>query len=130
MHLLVNEIIKSKNSNVIISDNALDYLRKHNWPGNLNELHSVLSRACIETGTVITAEIVSDSIDKLENDLTQWQSSPIDENFRLNDVLGDVAMHYIMLALEISEGKKSKAAQMLGFSNYQTLSNWIKRYKK
>ena len=127
---LIKEYIKKYNSNAVISDNALNYLKSHNWPGNLNELNSVISRACIETSSVITFEIIKQCLDNLESDINQWQNNTIDENFQLNDVIGDVAMHYIMLALEKAEGKKSKAAQMLGFSNYQTLSNWIKKYKK
>ena len=127
---LVHEIIKNHNSNAVISDNALIYMQSHNWPGNFNEMNSVISRACIETKSVITSELIENSLDRLENDLNQWQMTPIGDNFKLNEILGDVAMHYIMLALEMSEGKKSKAARILGFSNYQTLSNWIKKYKK
>jgi len=128
--IFVKEIIENNRSQAVISDNALQFLQNHNWPGNFNELNSVISRACNETNSVITLKIIENSIDKIENVLDQWQNSPIDDNFKLNDVLGDVAMHYIMLALELAEGKKSKAARMLGFSNYQTLSNWIKKYKK
>jgi len=128
--LLIADIIKTNKSSAVISDSALELMKKHNWPGNLNELNSVISRACIETASVITTEIIENSIDNPERDLRQWQSDPIGENFNLNDIMGDVAMHYIMLALESSKGKKSKAAQMLGFSNYQTLSNWIKKYQK
>ncbi|MBI9100135.1 MAG: sigma 54-interacting transcriptional regulator, partial [Spirochaetaceae bacterium] len=127
---LIGRIINKNHSHAVISDNAMEILRKHNWPGNLNELDSVISRACMETSSVITAEIINDSLDTLENDLDQWQKGPLDKDFNLHNVLGDVAMHYIMLALELSGGKKSKAAQMLGFSNYQTLSNWIKKYEK
>lgn len=127
---LINEIIKKHKSNAVISDNALCYINGHKWPGNLNELNSVISRACMETGSIITEEIIEHSIDNLENDLNQWTATPINENFKLNDILGDVAMHYIMQALEMAEGKKSKAARLLGFSNYQTLSNWIKKYQK
>lgn len=127
---LIKAIIMNNKSNAVLSDNALEVLQRHNWPGNFNELNSVISRACVETGSIITAQIIENCIDSLESDLKQWQTAAFDENFNLNDILGDVAMHYIMLALEISEGKKSKAAQLLGFSNYQTLSNWIRKYKK
>ena len=128
--LLIADTIMSNKSSAIISDNALELMKMHNWPGNFNELNSVISRVCIETTSVITAEIIENSIDNPDRDLRQWQSDTIGDNFNLNDILGDVAMHYIMLALETSKGKKSKAAHMLGFSNYQTLSNWIKKYQK
>ncbi len=127
---IIAELLKDNKSEAVISDNAFNYLKNHNWPGNFNELKSVISRASIETNSVITLEIIERSLDQLKNELNQWRNVPIDENFKLNDVIGDVAMYYIMLALEMSEGKKSKAAGLLGFSNYQTLSNWINKYKK
>lgn len=130
LDLLAEKSIQINKSSAVLSDNALDIMKKYNWPGNLNELNSVISRACIETSSIITADILENSIDNYENDQRQWEMQSIDDNFNLNDVLGDVAMHYIMLALEKSEGKKTKAAQMLGFSNYQTLGNWIKKYQK
>lgn len=127
---LTEIFLKQNNSNTVVSENALSLLKSHNWPGNLNELQSVLSRASMESAGVLTSELIENSLDKRDIIQNEWNTTPIDENFKLNDIMGDVAMHYIVQALEIAEGKKSKAARLLGFSNYQTLSNWIKKYQK
>jgi transcriptional regulator of acetoin/glycerol metabolism len=126
----VENIMEKNGTKAEITDKALFLLQNHKWPGNFNEFNSVISRALMESSTVINEDLIDRSMDNIENEVTQWQSTPIEENFKLNDLLGDVAMHYIMQALEMAEGKKLKAARLLGFSNYQTLSNWIKKYEK
>ncbi|MBN2657097.1 MAG: hypothetical protein JXR86_08560 [Spirochaetales bacterium] len=127
---IIEMILKRNGAASVFSDKALAYLERHNWPGNLNELNSLVTRVSGESSSVITEDLVRNSLDRQESRLNQWRDIPMGENFNLNDVLGDVAMHYIMEALEICEGKKSKAAKMLGFSNYQTLSNWMNKYGK
>ena len=45
--------------------------------------------------------------------------------FDLQRLLDEISCHYIVKAFEISGQKKKKAAEMLGFTNYQTLGNWM-----
>lgn len=52
----------------------------------------------------------------------------IGEGFSLQGVMGEVARHYLQRAMADSADNKSKAAQMLGLPNYQTLTNWLKKY--
>jgi hypothetical protein len=40
-----------------------------------------------------------------------------------------VAQSYLKRAHDQAHGKKVEAARLLGFSNYQTFSNWMKKYK-
>ncbi|WP_231876826.1 helix-turn-helix domain-containing protein [Oleiphilus sp. HI0080] len=42
--------------------------------------------------------------------------------------MGDVAVEYIRQALEVSSQNKTRAAQLLGLKNYQTLNNWMEKY--
>ena len=44
--------------------------------------------------------------------------------FDLQGILDDVSRRYIVKAFAASGGKKKRAAELLGFSNYQTLGNW------
>jgi transposase-like protein len=46
----------------------------------------------------------------------------------LKDEIGDLVRKRIRVALIFSNGNVSNAAKLLGFANYQTLNNWIKRY--
>ena len=48
---------------------------------------------------------------------------PLAPGFQLQDVLDDVSRIYMSRALKQAEGRKSAAAKLLGFSNYQTLDN-------
>lgn len=125
---LVSAILDVGDTNVEVSEKAMSYLKNYNWPGNMNELRAVILRSAENMDGKFSEELLRDSLDTNDLDLEKWKSEPLGENFNLNELLGEVAMHYIMMALELCEGKKSKAAQMLGFSNYQTLSNWMKKY--
>ena len=50
------------------------------------------------------------------------------DGFNLEKLLGEVAVVYPGRAMNQSGDNKSAAADLLGFKNYQTLSNWLKRY--
>jgi transcriptional regulator with PAS, ATPase and Fis domain len=39
-----------------------------------------------------------------------------------------VARHYLKKAVAESKGNKTKIASLVGLSNYQTVSNWLKKY--
>ena len=47
----------------------------------------------------------------------------------LQSIIGEVSKHYIYMAISKSNGNKAEAAKLVGLSNYQTLSNWIKKYE-
>lgn len=49
------------------------------------------------------------------------------QGFDLQGILDDVSRHYIAQALKQTGERKAAAAQLLGFSNHQTLGNWMKR---
>ena len=44
--------------------------------------------------------------------------------YNLQNVLNKVARHYITRALKMTNHKKVDVAKMVGFKNYQTLTNW------
>ena len=47
----------------------------------------------------------------------------------VESVLAEVAKHYLSRALRETGGNKSKAARLVGLGGYQTVSNWIEKYK-
>ena len=53
---------------------------------------------------------------------------PIEEGIDLKGIIAKVARHYLTRAMEISHGNKTKAAELVGLPNYQTLTNWLARY--
>jgi len=115
-----------------LSAGARNIMHQHPWPGNVRELYNTLSRAAI----LIAGETIE--IDDIREALFPVSSSQKDQEkvldrslgngFSLPDMLSDVARHYLMRALEESKGNKTKIASLVGLSNYQTVSNWLKKY--
>lgn len=52
----------------------------------------------------------------------------IEKGVDLEEILKEVARHYLGRAMEASRGNKTQAAKLVGFSSYQTLNNWLKKY--
>ena len=46
----------------------------------------------------------------------------------IQEIISELAAGYIRKALVISGQNKTRAAQLLGLKNYQTLSNWMEKY--
>ena len=100
-------------------------LRAYHWPGNVREMRNILVRAAVHSQT--------NAIDKVEVEEAlniapvrseqQILDRPIAEGFDLDEPLNDVARHYIARALDQADHNVGRAARLLGFNNYQTLSN-------
>lgn len=115
-----------------ISVAARNLLLQHAWPGNVRELHNALTRASIwATGDEITAQDVAESLAVTVAPETETVlGRPLEQGLSLPDVLGDVARHYLERAMTQAHGNKSEAARMLGLAGYQTLTNWLQKYRK
>lgn len=116
-----------------LSTSARSLLLKHNWPGNVRELQNTLRRAAVWcSGGTIDSEHIHHAL--LSNPSRTHEpndvlSYSLDEPINLQAVLHQVARHYLQKALQLTHGNKTKAAQLLGLPNYQTFSNWLKRYE-
>jgi DNA-binding NtrC family response regulator len=115
-----------------LSAGARNVLLHHAWPGNVRELLNTLRRAAVwSIGLNITEEEARDAI------ITGSRSpgarpNPLDQSVEqgvdITAIVDMVYRDYISRALEVAGGSKTKAAELLGLANYQTLSNWIKKY--
>lgn len=113
-----------------VSVSARNLLKKHSWPGNVRELLNTIRRAAIWAVTdTIQKEDIQEAIIgvKVSND-NGIMSRSLGDGFSLPETLEEVAKHYLGKALSESNGNKTQAANMLGLSNYQTLTNWLKKY--
>jgi transcriptional regulator with PAS, ATPase and Fis domain len=113
-----------------LSPKAKTLLLQHSWPGNVRELINTLQRAAIwSTGESIGVEDIREAIlPPLKPEQTDLMKKPIGEGFNLQEIIDLVARTYLVRAMDEAKGKKVKAAELLGFSNYQTLDNWLKKY--
>ena len=115
-----------------LSVSARNIMLQYSWPGNIRELSNTLLRASIwseneiiEKNDIEEAFLESpNTIQKNDTILNRDLSAGLD----LQGIIASVATHYLERALEESHGNKSKATQLLGLGNYQTLNNWLKKY--
>lgn len=108
-----------------LSETAKQVLLSHAWPGNVRELYHALLRASIwsQDALITAADIESALIQMPGSESDGVLNRPISQGIDLQSVLDEVERHYIVRAMSLAKHKKTKAATLLGFNNYQTLSN-------
>jgi transcriptional regulator with GAF, ATPase, and Fis domain len=115
-----------------ISPAARNLLFLHPWPGNVRELQNTLQRAAVwSDGDKIEADDIREALLPMEsrahpND--EILDRPLGRGLDLRELIGTVARHYLCRAIETAHGNKTRAAELVGLPNHQTLSNWLDRY--
>jgi DNA-binding NtrC family response regulator len=120
MHLLAHKILAelqptSERRVEGFTQDALDAMRAHSWPGNLRELRNVIESAVLlGDGPEVTAEdlLLSPSARQLD------EAPPSDDAFvvRLPDSLAAIEARAIQAALRATSGNRTRAAAILGIS--------------
>ena len=113
-----------------ISASAKNIILNHSWPGNVRELQNTLRRAMVWTdGDTLTRRDIEEALlpafEKRDEGIL---NRPLDGDFSLENLLGEVARHYIQRAEEESKNR-TEAAKRLGFSSRQTFDNWKEKHK-
>jgi DNA-binding NtrC family response regulator len=105
---------------------------QHTWPGNIRELLNTLQRAAVwSDDESISLEAIKDAILLSPKTLRGDDgilNRPVESGLELEALMTQVARHYIERALDHTRNNKTQAAKLLGFSNYQTFTNWMNRY--
>lgn len=139
--LLIDELLKRENVDAEkaepgyvhkkLTTSARNLLLTHSWPGNVRELQLTLRRTAIwSDGATISADDVRESLLAVPH--TQRRDilgRPLGDGLNLQEILKEVARHYLGRALDEATGNKTRAAELVGASSYQTLSNWLKKYE-
>ena len=113
-----------------LSAEARSMLLNHTWPGNVRELQNTLLRAIIwSPAKSITADDMRSAMaQETVTKETEILNRPLGDGFNLRELLANVTTHYLERAVHDAHGSTSKAARLVGFPNYQTLTNWIKKH--
>lgn len=113
-----------------LSAGARNLMLAHTWPGNVREVLNTLRRAAIwSDGPSISSEDAREAILPAAGPRrTDVLDRPLGKGFNLQDLLGEVARHYLGRAIDESRGNKTKAAELVGLPSYQTLTNWLAKY--
>ncbi|MCA2979484.1 MAG: sigma-54-dependent Fis family transcriptional regulator [Myxococcaceae bacterium] len=114
-----------------LSAGAKNVLLNHPWPGNVRELLNTLRRATIwsDESTMSTEDVRESLLPAAGARQSEVLGRPLGGTFKLEDLLDDVARHYLRRAMVEAGWVKKKAAELVGLPSYQTLSNWLTRYK-
>jgi transcriptional regulator with PAS, ATPase and Fis domain len=112
-----------------ISASAMEFVKKHPWPGNVRQLYNTLMQAAVMTDDQVlerrdVADAVAEVLGKATVDLLEL---PLGDGFSLEEHLEQIHRHYLRRAMEESGGVKKRAAELLGFRNYQTLAAQLDR---
>ncbi len=109
-----------------ISQNAKNIILIQPWPGNVRELYHALLRAAIwSRQEEISESDIRNSLLSIPQKTDNILGQSIEKGFDLEGLLNKVESHYIQEAMYKAHGKKKLAAEILGFTHYQTLSNRI-----
>ncbi|MHC4535129.1 MAG: sigma 54-interacting transcriptional regulator [Planctomycetota bacterium] len=115
-----------KKSCVTISDDVLELLLQHSWPGNIRELENAIQSAVIRTNSnVIYPEHLSEEL-RLTTDVSHQAVETIQMNEGMT--LKEVEQEYILQTLIKTDYNVTQTAQILGISR-RTLYNKLETYK-
>ncbi|MBU4316909.1 MAG: sigma-54 dependent transcriptional regulator [Proteobacteria bacterium] len=119
-HILRHSMKRTGKSVTSISEDSLALLENYAFPGNVRELENILERAVAlcEGETIRNQDLPSDLV---ELDLCSY-SRPTGNHLSLDELEKD----YISHVLNLSEGSRSRAAQILGI---ERTSLWRKMKK-
>ncbi len=113
-----------------LSAGARNVLKRYAFPGNVRELANILTRAIVHAESLeISRAEIQDALNiaRVPEDAGKVLERRLDENFDLTALLDEITRHYIARAGEQTDKNRSKAAALLGFNHYQTLSKRMQK---
>jgi transcriptional regulator with PAS, ATPase and Fis domain len=113
-----------------LSAGARNVLLGHAWPGNVRELANTLRRAALwSDGPTVTADEMREALLPAASPRrVEVLDRPLGQGLDLQELLGDVARHYLQRAMSEAHDNKTRAAELVGLPSYQTLTNWLEKY--
>lgn len=138
LSLLVDKLLEKINSEAAaqpsythkkISAGAKKIILNHSWPGNVRELHAVLLRATLwSAADKITDADMQESILDTPRSESSILDRDISEDFDIQQLMDELERHYVLKAWLQSGKRKKLAADLLGYNNYQSFNQRLKKY--
>lgn len=112
-----------------LSADAKKIILNQSWRGNIRELQATLVRAALwSNNKKLTAIDIQKAIFAMPDASPGILGRDLTQGIDLESIMAEVARHYLQRALVEFKENKKKASDALGFANYQTLGNWLKKY--
>jgi DNA-binding NtrC family response regulator len=104
------------------------FIRHQPWRGNVRELRNAIVQACVMAATdTLTPEDIAAAIAEVPGQVgPSLHDIPLGGGFSLDNYLDEIQRRFLTRAMDEAGGVKKKAGELLGFENYQTLSNRLK----
>ncbi|VTU00956.1 atpase aaa : Sigma 54-dependent transcriptional activator OS=Planctomyces maris DSM 8797 GN=PM8797T_28319 PE=4 SV=1: Sigma54_activat: HTH_8 [Gemmataceae bacterium] len=116
-----------------LSAAAVRFAAAHPWPGNVRQLQNTLTQAAVLTDAeVIDRRDLEDALAEVPGTragVPDLLGLPLGNGFSLARHLEEVQRHYLRRALAEAGGVQRRAAQLLGYKNYQTLAAQLDRLR-
>jgi transcriptional regulator with PAS, ATPase and Fis domain len=105
------------------------FLRDQPWPGNVRQLHNALLQAAVmvDGPTIDPGAIQQGLAETAHPSATHPIDPPLSDGFSLDKHLESIQKRFLARAMREAEGKKTVAAKLLGYPNYQTLAAQLER---
>jgi two-component system, NtrC family, response regulator PilR len=133
--LLANHFLKKYNDKLgkqihTISVEAMDILKKYNYPGNVRELENMIERTvALEAGSTILPESLPPMVNTpMGRKMASSNEIEIgDEGLDLDKVIGQIEKELLIKAIHASNGVKKKAAKLLKIS-FRSMRYRVEKY--
>lgn len=104
---------------------AKKFIRNQPWRGNIRELRNAIVQACVMAACdELAPEDIAAAISEVPGQVgPSLHDMPLGGGFSLDEYLDNVQRRFLQRAMNEAGGVKKRAAELLGFDNYQTLSN-------
>jgi transcriptional regulator with GAF, ATPase, and Fis domain len=116
---------------IIISEEALEYLESYSWPGNVRELKNTIERAALisETGIIEISHLPLTILEHETDNISSFLNTiGLSEGVSMDDQLRSMEKKMIISALIKSGYKQVAAAELLNI-NKRSLWHRIKKYE-
>lgn len=133
--LLANHFLRKYNDKLSkqiqsISVEAMDILKKYNYPGNVRELENMIERTvALEAGSTILPESLPPMVNT-PSGRKMASSNEIeigDDGLDLDKVIGQIEKELLIKAIHASNGVKKKAAKLLKIS-FRSMRYRVEKY--
>lgn len=112
-----------------LSKSTKIFVKNFAWPGNVRQLNNALLQAAVlSDGSTIQKHEIEEAVAEtgLSSRISDFPSIPLGNGFSLDGLLTDIRIKYLKKAMQEAGGNMSKASQLIGYGNYQTLAHQLK----